>query len=330
MIRSFLCGSAVSVAVDRSPPRAAAARPQPRRRRLAGAGRVRSGGRAETCGRSTISLLEPIEGAMAGHIDTFRWSPVAGADGYVIKIVAVTGDRVVWESQPMAATETKLPATVALEPEVHTWSVFGAQGRRGVGDIAHAKIHDHSVDPEADATDQDFMTKDLLKGLNEHLKLEFRASHEYLAMSIWLSEHDLPGFATWMRKQSSDELLHAQRIIDHLIERDQKVVLPAIAAPPLTWKSAEALCDHVLKNEREVTASINELYAMAEKAKDRPGVIMLQWFVTEQMEEEAAARAVLGRIQLAGNTGVGLLMIDQELAAGSVPGMPASPTDAGA
>ncbi len=65
-----------------------------------------------------------------------------------------------------------------------------------------------------------------------------------------------------------------------------------------------------------------------EKAKDRPGVVMLQWFVTEQMEEEAAARAVLGRIRLAGNTGVGLLMIDQELAGGSVPGMPASPTDA--
>jgi len=81
------------------------------------------------------------------------------------------------------------------------------------------------------------MTKDLLKGLNEHLKLEFRASHEYLAMSIWLSEHDLPGFATWMRKQSSDELMHAQRIIDHLVERDQKVALPAVSAPPMSWKS---------------------------------------------------------------------------------------------
>ena len=71
---------------------------------------------------ATLTLLEPIEGAMAGHIDTFRWSPVAGADGYVITIRAVTGDRVVWESAPMAATETKLPATVALEPEVHTMS----------------------------------------------------------------------------------------------------------------------------------------------------------------------------------------------------------------
>ena len=65
---------------------------------------------------------------MAGHIDTFRWSPVEGADGYVIKIVAVTGDRVIWESAPMAVTEAKLPATVALEPEVHTWSVSARKG----------------------------------------------------------------------------------------------------------------------------------------------------------------------------------------------------------
>ena len=71
----------------------------------------------------TLSLLEPIEGAMGGHIDMFRWSAVEGADGYVIRITAVTGDRVVWESPVMTATETKLPATVALEPEPHTWLV---------------------------------------------------------------------------------------------------------------------------------------------------------------------------------------------------------------
>jgi ferritin len=166
------------------------------------------------------------------------------------------------------------------------------------------------------------MNSDLLNGLNEHLKLEFRASHEYLAMAIWLAENDLPGFSKWMRKQSSDELMHAQRIIDHLVERDQRVVLPAIAAPPDGWQSAEALCAHILKNEQDVTASINDLYAIAEKTKDRPATVMLQWFVTEQMEEEAAARAVLGRIRLAGNSGIGLLMVDQELATGRVPGMP--------
>jgi len=172
------------------------------------------------------------------------------------------------------------------------------------------------------------MNSDLLKGLNDHLKLEFRASHEYLAMSVWLAANDLPGFSSWMRKQSGDELLHAQRIIDHLVERDQKVTLPAVPAPPASWKSAEALCAHVLKNEQEVTASINQLAAAAEKTKDRPAMVMLQWFVNEQMEEEAAARAVLGRIRLAGNTGVGLLIIDQELAAGRPPGAPLAPSGA--
>src|SRR5829696_981967 len=106
------------------------------------------------------------------------------------------------------------------------------------------------------------MNSDLLNGLNEHLKLEFRASHEYLAMAIWLAEHDLPGFSKWMRQQSSDELMHAQRIIDHLIERDQSVILPAIDAPPNKWNSAEALCTHVMKNEQDVTESINNLYAL--------------------------------------------------------------------
>ena len=174
------------------------------------------------------------------------------------------------------------------------------------------------------------MNTPLLKGLNEHLKLEFRAAHEYLAMSIWLAANDLPGFSQWMKKQSSDELMHAQRIIDHLVERDQKVVLPAVAAPGMSWKNAEVLCAHVLRNEQEVTASINNLYAIADKAKDRPAQVMLQWFVSEQIEEEAAARAVLGRIRLAGNTGVGLLMIDQELSGGKMPGMPAEPAGEGA
>jgi ferritin len=166
------------------------------------------------------------------------------------------------------------------------------------------------------------MQTDLLNGLNDHLQLEFRAAHEYLAMSIWLAEHDLPGFAKWMRLQSTDEVMHAQRIIDHLVERDQKVVLPAVAAPPNAWASALELCEHVLKNEQDVTSSINGLYALGEKSRDRGAVILLQWFVTEQMEEEAAVRAVLGRIRLAGNSGLGLLMIDQELATGRIPGMP--------
>jgi hypothetical protein len=83
---------------------------------------------AEAKPAATLSLLEPAEGAMGGHIDLFRWTPVAGADGYVIKIVAVTGNRTVWESAPLTVTETHLPTTVALEPEVHTWTVSARKG----------------------------------------------------------------------------------------------------------------------------------------------------------------------------------------------------------
>jgi hypothetical protein len=93
---------------------------------------------------ATITLVEPIDGAMGGHIDTFRWSPVAGADGYVITIRAVTGDRVVWESTPIAATETKLPATVALEPEVHTWTV---SARKGSEVLATSALQKFTITP---------------------------------------------------------------------------------------------------------------------------------------------------------------------------------------
>ena len=77
---------------------------------------------------TTVTLLEPTDGAMSGHIDTFRWSPVAGADTYVIRIVALTGSRVVWESEPLTVTETKVPGTVSLEPEPHSWSVTARKG----------------------------------------------------------------------------------------------------------------------------------------------------------------------------------------------------------
>jgi hypothetical protein len=125
MIRGFLSGSAVVVvsviaaacggsetpAPAAAPPAAAASAPA-----------------AAPKPAGVVTLIEPNDGAMAGHIDTFRWSPVEGADGYVITIKAVTGDRVVWESAPLTVTETKLPATVALEPEVHTWSVSARKG----------------------------------------------------------------------------------------------------------------------------------------------------------------------------------------------------------
>jgi ferritin len=169
------------------------------------------------------------------------------------------------------------------------------------------------------------MNKELHDSLNAHLAHEFEAFHRYHALAIWFSLHDLPGFATWMRQQSTDELGHAKRIIDHLLERDLSVELPKLPKPKMEWASATAAVEAVMQSEKEVTASINRLFTLAEKAGDRPATIMLQWFVNEQVEEENVVRTLLGRLKLAGSTGVGLLLVDQELGTGTVPGAMAAP-----
>ena len=104
MIRRFVFGSALCVVMMLAPACGGSESPAPAPAVTPSAPATAAATAPRPAG--TVSLLEPIEGAMSGHIDTFRWSPVAGADGYVIKIVAVTGDRVVWESQPMTVTET--------------------------------------------------------------------------------------------------------------------------------------------------------------------------------------------------------------------------------
>jgi ferritin len=123
-----------------------------------------------------------------------------------------------------------------------------------------------------------------------------------------------------MKTQSDDEFTHAQKIIHHILERDQQVVLPPIQQPPTEWSSPVAILEESLRSEQRVSESINNLYELAGNENDRAAQIMLQWFVNEQVEEENVARAILGRLRLAGDSGVGLLMVDQEMASGRVPG----------
>lgn len=164
------------------------------------------------------------------------------------------------------------------------------------------------------------MNDELQRRLNEHLALEFSAFHHYHALAIWFDLNDLPGFAAWMKQQSSDELLHAQRIVDHLVDRDLEVTLPAIEKPQMEWGSAREAAESVLASEQEVTASIEKLYILAEKVGDRAAMIMLDWFINEQVEEENVVRSLLGRLKLAGDNSLGLLLVDQELSTGTVPG----------
>ena len=164
------------------------------------------------------------------------------------------------------------------------------------------------------------MNQELHDRLNEHLQHEFEAAHRYLSMALWFERSDLPGFGAWLRGQSNDELAHAHRIIDHLADRDLLVRIPAISAQPTDWPSAEAAVANILESEQAVTRGIESLYDLSETVHDRAASIMLQWFINEQVEEENVARTLLGRLRLIGGDGVGMLMIDQELAKGTVPG----------
>lgn len=166
------------------------------------------------------------------------------------------------------------------------------------------------------------MKQEICDALNKHLILEFKAWHEYAAMALWFERNDLPGFAGFFKRQRDEELGHAHRILDHLIGRDQKAELPTIEAPKDEFDSPKDALEHFLKAEQDVTASIKKLYKLAEKHEDQPARILLEWFINEQVEEEGLARAVLGRLRHAGNSGAGLLIVDQELGRGTVPGAP--------
>lgn len=164
------------------------------------------------------------------------------------------------------------------------------------------------------------MKPEVRDAINAHLKLELDAWYKYSAMALWFEEADLPGFASFAKAQAAEEMQHAYRFIEHLQDRDQSPVLPALARPAAKYESPREALDAVLKSEQTVSESIRQLYAVADSANDQAARIMLEWFINEQVEEENMARSLLGRLRLAGEVGAGLLLLDQELGAGNIPG----------
>jgi ferritin len=159
--------------------------------------------------------------------------------------------------------------------------------------------------------------KELTSAINQHLSAEFQASHTYLAMSIWLREKDLAGFSTYMLEKSQEERAHAARLIAYLVDSDEQVELPTVEAPERSWPSVQKLFDQIYDMEKGVTASINHLYAMAERVGERSATAMLDWFVAEQLQEEAEARFVCKRLRLAGDNSAALLLLDQQFLEGT-------------
>ena len=162
------------------------------------------------------------------------------------------------------------------------------------------------------------LSKNLLAALNRQITAELQASHLYLAMAAYFEHIDLPGFESWMRGQSDEERGHAHRIFDFVLDRDGRVELGNIDAPPAGYGTALETMQTTLEHERGISVQINELYELALAEYDYPAQVMLHWFVTEQVEEEKIANDIIERLQLAGNDGAGLLLIDQEMAARGV------------
>lgn len=151
------------------------------------------------------------------------------------------------------------------------------------------------------------------KALTSQINAEMYSSYLYLSMSSYFSSINLNGFANWMRVQAQEELTHAMKFYDYVIERGGRVTVAAIEAPPAKWDSPLQVFEHVYTHEQKVTGLINDLVNLAIAEKDHATTAFLQWFVTEQVEEESSADEIVQKVKLVGDQGAGLLMLDQEL-----------------
>lgn len=155
----------------------------------------------------------------------------------------------------------------------------------------------------------------MLKALNTHLNEEFYSSYLYLSMAAYFEAKNLKGFANWMRLQSDEEQMHGMKFYDFILQKGGKVSLAQINAPKLEWKSIPEIFSDTLKHEQKISGLINKLVEIAMAEKDFATNTFLQWFVTEQVEEEANVEEILQKIDMIGEDKSGLYMLDNELGA---------------
>ena len=158
------------------------------------------------------------------------------------------------------------------------------------------------------------ISKSMEKALNKQINAELYSSYLYLSMAAYLADNDLPGFATWMRVQVQEENFHAMKMYDYVLERGGKVVLQAIESPQIEWSGVLDVFKETLAHEQKVTGLINDLVDLALDERDHATNIFLQWFVSEQVEEEASFGLLVKKLERIGDDGNGLLRLDEELA----------------
>lgn len=154
----------------------------------------------------------------------------------------------------------------------------------------------------------------MAKALNKQLNNELFSAYLYLSMSSFANCAGMKGAANWLMVQHQEELVHFMKFYDYLNEQGVQAEISAMDGPPVKFGSLVSMFEQALKHEQFITRSINDWMELAVKEKDHATQIFLQWFVTEQVEEEASAGEVIARLKIAGETGPGLLMVDGELA----------------
>lgn len=159
------------------------------------------------------------------------------------------------------------------------------------------------------------LSQTIQDSINTQIANEFYSAYFYLQMSSYFEGRGLPGFGKWMRAQYQEETLHGLKLFDFINDRNGRVVLQGIEQPPSTFKSPLDVFQQALAHEQKVTGLINNLYALAQKENDYATQVLLQWFISEQVEEEKTAEQIVDQLKLAGDSGSALLLLDQQLGA---------------
>jgi ferritin len=159
------------------------------------------------------------------------------------------------------------------------------------------------------------MSEQLRDAFNEQIALEFSAAYTYLAMAAYFEEQNLTGMAHWMAMQHEEELVHARKFFQFMLDRDAGVHLGAIPEPKQDYGSPVEAFAAALAHEQKVSAAIHALYRTADAEGDYASMPLLSWFIDEQLEEEASVGRILDRVKLAGDNPAALLVLDREMEA---------------
>jgi ferritin len=171
------------------------------------------------------------------------------------------------------------------------------------------------------------LTPKIEEALNRQINAELHSAYLYLSMAAYFESENLSGMGTWMRVQAQEELTHAMKLFDFINERDGRVTLTELEGPQTEWRSPLDAFQGAYAHECKISALINQLVDLSIQESDHAANAFLQWFVSEQVEEEATAKSIVDKLKLAGDNSVALLMLDGEL--GQRTPAPASDESAG-